>query len=306
LRLVLERWLTDPAIVAASWDALFGGWVASFAGDSDAALAMRLAFGALGALGLAGAALGARKNRLDAWYVLATLAMIFIWVFPEPIARRLLYPVVPLMLVFAAEALMAAARMKRGIDARRVLLPAFALLAVLVLPATVLVAQKALDTRPLFQGSAYSLASITDYYTTVNVPRARAIAGEHAAVLAGIESLQRATPAGARVMWMRPEYVAVVGRRAAVPWFLSWDRGTLAAAIHESGANFLVVSRLYKNDLAGVTGEAFKPIVDAPPAYLHPTLIIANPANRDMEFVLLEVDREALDRIFSPKAPPRG
>jgi hypothetical protein len=55
-----------------------------------------------------------------------------------------------------------------------------------------------------------------------------------------------------------------------------------------------------------VTGEAFKPIVDAPPAYLHPTLIIANPANRDMEFVLLEVDREALDRIFSPKAPPRG
>lgn len=300
LRLVFDRWMTDPAILRASWDALSGGWVASFAGDSEVGFAMRAWFGALGALGLAGTLRAARHNRLDGWYVLASLAMLFLWVFPEAIARRLLYPLLPLLLVHAAEALVAAcAAMNASRHQARALAAGWTLAAVMVLPASILILQKSLERAPLFPGLAYSLSSITDYYATVNVPRARAIAAEHAAVLAGLESIQRATPRDARVMWMRPEYVAVLGKRAASAWYLSWDRATLAREIHRAGAGYLVVARLHKNDLKGVSADAFTPLVEAPPAYLHPILIISNPANGAMEFVLLEVDRAALERTLA-------
>jgi 4-amino-4-deoxy-L-arabinose transferase-like glycosyltransferase len=300
LRLVLDRWMTDPAILRASWDALAGGWVASFTGDSQVGPVAQALFGALGVLGMAGALLGASRNRLDAWYVLASLAMIFLWVFPEAITRRLLYPLLPLLLIHAAQALAGACALLKGARyAGRALAAAWALLALLILPASILVAQKAIARAPLFADSGYSYAGITDYYTTVNLPRARAIAGEHAAVLAGLESIARTTPPDARVMWMRPEYVAVLGKRAAVPWYLTWDRVTLAREIQRTGAGYLVAARLYKNDLAGHGGEAFTPIVEAPPAYLRATLTIANPADGTLEFVLLEVDRAALDRYLA-------
>ena len=58
------------------------------------------------------------------------------------------------------------------------------------------------------------MSDITDYYTTLNLQRSRAIAGKHVTVLAGLEAIGRGTSTDARILWMRPGYVALLGRRA--------------------------------------------------------------------------------------------
>jgi 4-amino-4-deoxy-L-arabinose transferase-like glycosyltransferase len=298
---LIAQWLAEPArMLWTSWHSLLRGWLASFAGDSTAGFVAQFAFTAVGLLGIAGSIRAALRNRIDGWYVLASLAMLFLWVFPEDNTRRALYPLVPLLLIHAAEALCAGlARLKAPRLEWRVALGAWALVVVLMLPASLLVFQKALDREPLVAGFAYNLSGITEYYTTVNVARARAIAGRHAAVLAGIESIDRTTPPGARVMWVRPEYVALLGKRQGVAWYFAWDRPALAREIRASATDYLVVAGLHKSDLRLAVGDAFTPLVRDPPPYLRPALIIASPADGKMEFALLEVDRAALDRYLA-------
>jgi hypothetical protein len=270
-----------------------------FAANSDVAMAMRAAFGFVGLLGIAGAILAARRNRVDGWYALASLAMLFIWVFPEEIMRRLFYPLLPLLLVQAGEALSALLGRLAPLRLGRVLAAAWFATAAMVLPGTVLIAQKALDRKPFADGLAYAPADITDYYTTINFRAARDNAARHAMVLSGLELIAQATPPDARVMWTRPEYVAVMSHRAAAAWYLTWDQAALARGIRATGTGYIVASRLFKNDLAGHTANAFEVLVESTPPYLHPVFAITNPANGKREFYLFEVDRGALERYLA-------
>jgi hypothetical protein len=301
---IARVWLSRPGTAAISMQSLFSGWMASFTGDSGVGSSMRLAFGAVGFMGVAGALLGAWRNRLDSWYVLASLAMLFLWVFPEDNERRLLYPLIALLLVHAAEALAGACAY---VNARRqvrrlLLLVAGVFVVAMTLPASILVLRKSLDRAPLIEGFAYSAASMTQYYTSVNLAAGHRDAAQHAAVLAGLESLDRVTPPGSRVMWMRPEYVAILGHRAGVPWYFGWDQAKLAREIRGTGTDYVVVARLFKSDLAVVTGDAFAAFTLVRPPYLQARLIIPNPDNGNQEFILLEVDRAALDLYIAKGA----
>ena len=295
LRTILDHWVADPGHVASiSWNSLWGGWISSFTAHSDAPPAMRIVFGLAGILGIAGAVCGARRNRLDSWYVLASLAMLFLWVFNEDNQRRLLYPIVPLLLVHAAEALVGGvARFPARV--RLAMLGTMLLVPLLSVPASLLVLERSSDRAPLVPGFEYSAATMTEFYTTSSPAQANALAFQHAAVLAGLQSLEKATPAGSRVMWMRPEYVALLGRREGVPWYFSWDRATLAREIRRTGTTHLVVTRLFKSDLAGRGGDAFAAIAIDTPGYLRLSMLIRSPGSGAEEFVLLEVDRAALD-----------
>jgi len=292
---IAERWLHDAQAARWAWDAFFGGWVSIFTADSSVAPPVRIAFGVVGALGLAGAGLRAWRNHLDGWYVLASVAMVFAYTFPEPQMRRLFYPLLPLLLVHAAIAL-------RAIGGR--LVPrspsapgaaAWALAALLTLPATMLVARRALDREPLVDGLAYSAASTSDYYGTLNGALAMSAARLNVVTLAGLELAGRATPAGARIMWTRPEYVALLSRREGIPQSTRWDGAALAKAIAASRADFVVAARLYKSDVDGLSADTYTPLVTATPPYLHPVLSIAGPRGPD-DFVLFAVDRGVLDR----------
>jgi hypothetical protein len=298
---ILGHWLDEPARVAArSWDSLTGAWVSSFTADSEEPVELRVLFGVIALLGIAGAVRGALRNRLDSWYMLAGLAMLALWVFSEDNQRRLLYPLVPLMLAHAAEALGAlVASIRDPARARVGTIAGAALVMALSVPATFLVLQKSLDREPFVAGFGYSPAAITDYYTTVNVKSARALAWRHAAVLAGLEALDRATPQGARVMWVRPEYVAILGRRESTPWYYSWDRATLAREIRRSGATHVVAARLFKSDLAGGEGDAYAAFALDTPRYLRNVLVVPGPQPGVPEFVLLEVDAQALEQALA-------
>jgi hypothetical protein len=301
LQSILGHWMDEPVRVATrSWSALSGGWVSSFTGDSEEPAQLRFLFGVIAAMSIAGAVRGALRNRLDSWYVLASLAMLVLWVFSEDNQRRLLYPLLPLMLVHAAEALAALVESIRdAARARLGMLAGAALVVALSAPATFLVFQKSLDREPFVAGFGYSPAAMTDYYTTVNVKAARALAWRHAAVLAGLESIDRATPPGARVMWVRPEYIAVLGRRDSTPWYYSWDRATLAREIRRSGATHVVAARLFKSDLAGSEGDAYAAFAIDTPRYLRTVLVVPGPQPGVPEFVLLEVDAKGLEQALA-------
>jgi hypothetical protein len=96
-------------------------------------------------------------------------------------------------------------------------------------------------------------------------------------------------------MWMRPEYVALLGHRQGVPWSYAWDERALAREVRERRVDYIVASRLSKTDLDGRSGD---PIVAlrGVSEYAEPALVLANPLARSDDFVLLKVDRARLER----------
>jgi len=285
-------WATYPLLLLhRAADTFLGGWVASFMGEAGVAAPTSLALVLLGCIALAGTVLRVVDNRLDGWFVLILLAAVFAWRFTPEDTRRLLYPEMPLLVLFAACGLSRIAVAASLAASRRAILfsTAAAIEIVLVLPALLVLASRAADREPVIPGAGYEYRDVTEYYTTINREEARKRAGVVVATLAGLDSIARATPRDARVMWMRPEYVALLGHRRAVPFLYGWDRRTLAAEIRKSGTTHVVVSFIYKTDLRGEVGD---PMVDTS-AYAHPVVRLLGGV-----FTLMRVDREALARFL--------
>lgn len=287
---LIQLWTTEPAqTLRFTADFMASGWIATFTADGAVAGFTRVTALVVGAVGVWGACRAAWQNRLEGWYVIGSLMLVFLWVFPETNMRRLLYPVVPLLLMLAAEVILAWCQQLR-IPMRRLALASAAAIPLLIsFPAMLLVVQKALDREPVIAGLPYRYSDITDYYTTLNVQQARALAARHAVVIAGLEALERVTPTGARVMWVRPEYVALLGNREGVPWYHGQDPKVLAGEARRLGAHYIVVANLYKTDLRAKTGD---PVVLSHVAgYATPVLTLANPVTRSSDFILLRAQQ---------------
>jgi len=292
---MVHSWFTVGALMAqVSVTSVFEGWVASFTADAAVGTVARVIAAACALLALAGMALRLSRNRLDAWYVAITLAVVLGWVFSEDNTRRLLYPVLPLMLFHAGVAVAwLLARLRREQHTPLALGVVAVVLAFATVPALLLAASKAFDRQPVVAAYPTTYADITEYYSTVNVMRSRALAGRHATVLDGLGALERVTPAGSRIMWMRPEYLALLGRRDGVAWYYAWDEKRIAREARDSRVDYLVVARLYKTDLLGRTGDPFATLRQVS-AYSRPVLTLSNPLG-GVEFVLMRIDRKALE-----------
>jgi len=294
----VSAWIArDPAnFFAAIARQLANAWIASFTAEPAVAPVVRVFLLALAACAVAGAVRAARRGRLDGWYALAYLAMLSVWLFPQEIMRRLLYPLLPLALLHAGELLYFLAR--RASPPRAWLAPALGATLVILLaaPALVATAQRARDRVPPLAGSALELAGMTAYYTTIADAVARAHAGRDLAVLAGLEAIAARTPADARVMWMRPDYVALLGNRAAVPWLYREGFDGALVRMRDGGVTHVVVASVVKGDLDGegaperefVTAEALAPFTRAT------AFVVDNAARPGEELRLIEIDRPAL------------
>ena len=122
----------------------------------------------------------------------------------------------------------------------------------------------------------------------------RAIAAKQIAVMVGLESLRDATPPGAKVMWIRPEYVAVLGKREGIPWYFGWDRKKLAGEIERSKADYVIWSTLYKSDLSGADGDPLR-AMEGIDVYCWPEFTIRNFVTGKPEFILWRVDHALLE-----------
>jgi hypothetical protein len=292
-------WLQQPMRALHVTSEMFlGGWMSSFVAEGDVAPAARIAVSVVGVMALAGGVRAALRNRMDGWYVLLTAVVVFVWLSGAENMRRLLYPVVPLALMHAAEAVI---ELVRRIGLRK---PRMAVAAVcaaplaLCLPATALVAEKAVDRAALFPNSAYRASDIADYYQRINRAQALALAAKHAGTLAGLEALRTATPPDARVMWMRPEYVAILGARTAIPYEYTWDAPMLAARIRGERVDYLVVAGVSKSDIKLRLGDGVAAMRYVEP-YSRRALVLWSPATGEDEFVLLRIDRAALDAYLA-------
>jgi hypothetical protein len=307
----LRDWIDSPgAMLPIAAQSVTDAWISAFTVDPGVPFVMRLVFMATGLAALAGAALAARANRLDGWYALAFAAILLGWVFGEGVTRRLLYPLVPLALLHAALLL-------------RSMLPPFALgprgeafalgtaaalQALLCLPALAQLQEKSFDRAPVLEGFAYSYADITDYYTA-HGGEARKHAAGQIATLAGLEALAKATPPDARVMWMRPEYVALLGRREGVPWYFRWDARELARQVRATGTTHLVLSRYVKTDLTPTPGDP-TPMLGSILEYSRVVMKLPDATDGSDAFLLLEVEPRRLDAYLGVGAakdqhPPR-
>ena len=105
-------------------------------------------------------------------------------------------------------------------------------------------------------------------------------------------------------MWVRPEYIAVLGGREGVPLYLRWDRPTLAREIRRTRTDFVIASRHFKNDMATDFADASAWILRNLPDYLLP--LAALPDMEHPEFILLQVDAAKLGQYLGEaRAPAR-
>jgi hypothetical protein len=291
-RQIMAAWRDDPVrMLAASVDHLSSAWIASFAAQDDVPRVLAAVALALGAIALAGMALRVLRNRLDGWFLLISLAIVFPWVFSPENTRRLIYPLVPLAIVAGADFVRwVLDRARLPLKSRPYLLAVAAAAPLLAsFPALVLLAQKALDRDVVIPGYAYTYREVAEYYTTVNLEAARERAKLVVVTLEGLESIDRVTPKSARVMWMRPEYVALLGRRHAVPFLYRWTPAELAREVKESGTGYIVQDWLFKTDLEVDQGNPRLEIAD----YAHSAFNIGD------IFALMQVDPAALDAYLA-------
>jgi hypothetical protein len=297
-----NRWIDAPlATLAEAVRVMWNGWVSAFALDSTAPAIFLALLAVLAAFALAGTWLRMRANRLDGWYVAVALAMLMPVFFGEQTARRYLYPLLPVLLVHAGVALAAAAARIKRRPRDMVIGLAWALM--MIAPATSLVTlgARSLDDRTVLEGFPIRWSDMIDYYTARDESGARRMAAANAGVLAGFEAIARATPPQARVMWMRPEYVAVLARRPAAPWYYADDKARLARAIEALGVDYVALSGITKSDLAARQGDQAA-VQRALEGLAAPVVEIPNAANGQPEFVLLKVDRDAVRAYLESRA----
>lgn len=258
---VASWWSADPlGLLVAASQFFFLGWIRSFMADHYISLTPRIALAVVGLAALGGLALRLARNRLDAWFVLFSLLVTFSWAFGPDASRRLLYPFIPLLLLCAADFVLAICRMGNLEAGPRRLMLGGACLFLLALdaPALVLIAKKAMDTRPVVAGCPHVYREVASYYGIIEQPAAEKLSQLEVAMLCGFTSLAQRTPAGSTVMWTRPQYIAVLGDRRGAPYLYAWSPRELAHQIRRRDVDYVIVAQYYKNDLHGGRGRLVK------------------------------------------------
>ena len=218
MRIVAERghsiaaasdpWLALAASVARQATAQAEAWAGSLILFWPQGQAVRLALVALiGALALCGLALRFREGRADAWMAAAYLVTFLLWPFYDQMTR-FLFPLLPVLILYALLAASALARMLRR--------PPLAAQAVLVL----LVASLAVPALAFIQSRARAdgpFVLITDWYRTPGLDEARRRAQVHLDLMADMEAIRALTQPQDRVMWVAPSYIALLAQRHGVP-----------------------------------------------------------------------------------------
>ena len=295
---IMAAWRDNPVrMLSEATDHLSSAWIATFAAQDDVPRALAAVALALGAVALAGVALRVLRNRLDGWFLLVSLAIVFPWVFSAENTRRLIYPLVPLLIVAGADFVRwALDRARLPLKSRPYLLGVAAAAPLLAsFPALVLLAQKSLDRDAVIPGYAYTYREVAEYYTTVNLDTARERAKLVVVTLEGLESIDRVTPKAALVMWMRPEYVGLLGKRRAVPFLYRWSPAELAREVKKSGTGYIVQAWLFKTDLEVAQGNPRLEIAD----YTRSAFNIGD------IFALMQVNPVALDAYIGRAGAPR-
>jgi hypothetical protein len=252
---------------------------------------------------MAGAVMSAWRGKLHGWYALGFTAILVVWVFGEETTRRLIYPIVPVALIRRPSRFGGVEAIAARPRALRYAAPALATVTfLLALPAMVLVQRRSLDRDPVLDGFAYSYSDFRDYYES-HGPDARARAAGNLASLAGLRALQSVTPRDAKILCVRPEYIAYLANRECVPWYYSWDARELARQIRSANVDYVAFPRYVKSDLTTRVADP-TPLVPSIREYSDLVMAIPDPGDDDGNngFMLFKIDRKALENYLASRA----
>lgn len=165
--------------------------------------------GAAGIAALAGLALRLREARADGWMTAAYLGVFLLWPFPGQMTR-FLFPLLPVLVLYAFYALNVAMRAARGSGFVASSALALTILS-LAVPALGFIRERARH------GAESGYAGITEWYRTPDIREARTRAEVHLDLLADMELIRARTAPGESVMWVAPSYIALLAQRRGVP-----------------------------------------------------------------------------------------
>ena len=216
------------------------GWVGSLLVYWVEGRPLRLILaGAVGCLAIAGLVQRLLAGKADSWMLAAYLAVFLIWPFYDQMGR-FLFPVLPVLVLYAFQASAAALRAlgrPPGLG--------HALLAVLMLSLT------APAMAFIFQRSRAEprMTEIVDWYRTPDLTAARNRVQIHLNLLADMATIRALTSPQDRVMWVAPSYIALLADRRGIR--TPDERLSPEAyrrAVHDSGADYIFLSVYHPRD----------------------------------------------------------
>ncbi len=264
-----------PAQWQALRDAWFAAWMVYWRDGWDA---RQVLVSLLAVTALAGLGFRLWRGRLDAWYALVYLLVLLIWPHPGQM-ERLLYPLLPVLLLQAVSLLAALPR-----HGGRVALMVLALLAAMVVPSLVFYWQRA-DVAPEY-------AAYREFYEQADLRRARWDADRQRTLLADLRRVGESTPAGAGVLYFEPAYISLLAGRRGLAFPHLRDPLEFRRQVWKSGAEYVYLSRLHPRDTrAGVDGLSW---LRAFSGWARLVWQRSLPESGEPFSVLLRIDRERL------------
>lgn len=219
-----------------------------------------LAASAIGIAGLLAVLARAVRGEADGLYVVFFLAILLAWPFPGQM-YRLALPVLPLLLLGFLWAWARASRRLAPAHEARMAAVGAALAVIVCAPATLFyvmprAAIAADEPQP-------RKSDIAEFYRIPSLRAAEASALAQIGVLEDLRRIRETTPAGARVMWYWPNYVALLGERHGVRLERPRDLADLAAQVRAARADYIYLAELHPRDSAGRAGHPLDPLVHA-------------------------------------------
>lgn len=233
----------------------------------------------VGLLSLAGIASRIAAGKADGWMTAAYLATFLLWPFQEQMTR-FLFPVLPLLVLYAFWALAAALRrLGKSLTAAAGLLGVA--LVSLAMPGLAFIQQRA--------STAGGYADIIDWYRTPDLAEARRRSEVQLGLFADVETIRTLTRPGDRVMWVVPAYIALLADRrgvAAPPTRLA--PAAYRLAVREAKPDYIFLSTYHPRDTMRDT--AWRAGNRALEGYGEVVHVRRNPADGEPASVLLKID----------------
>lgn len=194
--------------------------------------------GALGVLAIAGLVLRLLAGRPDPWMVLAYLGVHLAWPLYDQMTR-FLFPVIPVLVLYAAVALAWALRATSRPCVNAAAILAFAI-ASLAGPGLAFMWQRAQWPGPQ--------ALIVDWYRVPDLDAAQRRADVHLGLAADMERLAALTRPGDSIMWVAPSYIALLAGRQGVQAPHHAQPGPYRDAVMAVRPDFVLLTQFHPRD----------------------------------------------------------
>ena len=246
-----------------------------------------------GILAIGGTLARARRLELDALYVLCYLGVVVVWPYRSEM-HRFLYPVLPLLLMHAVDAFAGlCARFTPRMSRSLVCFVLPALVATLYAPSLGFLLNRAAYEE---DGEAYAFRHITQFYQIPELAIAKNVSARMGQIIEDVRRIGSTTPVDAKVLWVKPNFMAVLARRRGV-LTPRVERADFYQAVLDSGADYALLSEaLARGNRDGMRAyPRFAP-------FTRTLWQRVDPANGRRRSALLAIDRSRLRGLADVEA----